>query len=395
MARSTRRPARAAAAALILAALVLSSCSEKQGTNITLENGPYPEGVPANSNLLLYMDTPITVMDWAEKGRPEDASDDSLKSETQVYDVGPGALIGTVIDSSNASSFGIFRQTAEGGYAELQDVVIHPTKSWLESQYELYRFSDPAPIASQMAYVGRGVVDGLVTRNSPLTNRAILLKAAVAGDLKYLGNVASGTDTSGRPSTTFPDTTEDSLFTMRWQPVAGAAGYWITVCPPINATLSGNALFRSALPRPLLPERVPEVYVFYYPQPANTASPIVHKLVGQGELAAGKPPGPPGTRLLLHRAMLTGVEYMVRIVAVDADGQVLSYTRDDAKSAAYLFRTVDGYTILPLGFVKVRTVRAPPPPAGMRPNSAAPWANLRVGQGIVLTMDQLPAALRP
>lgn len=391
---STRRPARAAAATLVLAALTLSSCAERV-TNMTPENGPFPEGVPANSNMVLYMDTPIRVMDWAEKGRPDDASDDSLKSDVLVYDVGPGVLIGAVIDSSNASAFDIFRQEAEGGYAPLQDVVVHPTKSWLQSQYELYRFHDSAPVGNSMTYVGRGVVDGLVTRNAPLTNRALLLQAAVAGDLKYLGNVASGTGPDGRPSVTFPDTTEDSLFTLKWQPVPGAVGYWITVCPPTSGTLSGPALQRSALPRPLLPERIPESYVFYYPQPANTSVPIVHKLVGGGELEAGLPPGPPGTRLLHYRTMLTGVDYLVRIAAVDADGQLLSYTRDDAKSAAFLVRTTDGYTIFPLGFVKVRTVRPPPPPVGLRQNSAAPWANLRVGEGVVLTRDQLPAALRP
>jgi hypothetical protein len=395
MARSTRRPVWAAAATLVLAALVLSSCSPERVTNMTPENGPYPEGVPANSNLILYMDTPIRIRDWAEKGRPDDASDDSLKSDIQIYDVGPGTLIGTVIDSSNASAFDIFRQEAEGGYAPLQDVVVHPTKSWLQSQYELYRFHDSAPVGNSMTYVGRGVVDGLVTRNSPLTNRAALLNAAVAGDLQYLANVSSGTDTSGRPSVTFPDTTEDSLFTLRWQPVPGAVGYWITVCPPTSATLAGLSLYRSALPRPLLPERVPESYVFYFPQPANTSAPIVHKLVGGGELAAGLPPGPPGTRLLHYRTMLTGVDYLVRIAAVDGNGQLLSYTRDDAKSAAFLIRTADGYTIFPLGFVKVRTVRPMPPPEGMRRNSAAPWANLRIGEGVVLTRDQLPAVLRP
>lgn len=394
MARSTRRPAWAAAATLVLAAFAVSSCSPERVTNMTPENGPYPEGVQANSNLILYMDTPIRVMDWAEKGQPDDASDDSLKSDIEIYDVGPGTLIGTVIDSSNASAFDIFRQEAAGGYAPLQESGVHPTKSWLQSQYELYRFYDTAPVASDMAYVGRGVVNGLVTVNSPLTNRAELLAAAVAGDLKYLGNVASGTGDDGRPSTTFPDTTEDSLFTLKWAPVPGAVGYWITICPPTSATLAGNALYRSALPRPLLPERIPESYVFYYPQPAGSGT-IVHKLVGGGELAAGLPPGPPGTRLLHYRTMLTGVDYLVRIAAVDANGQLLSYTRDDEKSAAFLIRTADGYTIFPLGFVKVRTVRPLPPPVGLRRNSAAPWANLRVGEGIVLTRDQLPAALRP
>jgi hypothetical protein len=394
MARSTRRPARAAAAtALVFAALALTSCAEKV-TNVTAENGPYPEGVQSNSQLVLYMDTPVRVLDYAELGQPNDASDDSLKSDVLYYDVGPGTLIGTVIDSTNASAFDIFREEASGGYAPLQDVLVHPSKSWIMSHYELYRFSDPTPVGSQMAYVGRGIVNGTVTVTAPLTNRATLLQAAVAGDLKYLGNVASGTGPGGFPSSTFPDTTEDSLFTLRWEPVPGAVGYWITVCQPTSATLSGVALYRSALPRPLLPERVPENYVFYYPQPANTSVPIVHQLVGDGQLAAGDAPGPPGTHLLLHRSMLTGVEYLVRIAAVDANGQLLSYTRDDAKACAVLKRTNDGYTIFPLGFVKVHTERKPQP-VGLRENSAAPWANMRVGEQRILTMDQLPAALRP
>jgi len=394
MARSTRRPFGVAAATLVLAALTLSSCAERV-TNMTAENGPYPEGVQANSDLILYMDTPIKVMDWAALGRPELTSDDSLKSETYIYDFGPGTLVGTVLDSSDAAQFEIFRQEAAGGYARLQDVLVHPSKSWLQSHTEIYRFSDPAPSGGLGAYVGRGIVNGIVTETAPLTNRATFLAAAVAGDLKYLGNVASGTGPDGRPISTFPDTTQDSLFTLRWQPVTGAAGYWITVCPPTNATLSGMALFKSALPRPLLPERIPESYVLYYPQPAAPGTEIVHKLVGDGELSAGLPPGPPGTRLIHHRQMLTGVEYLVRIAAVDANGQLLSYTRDDAKACALLINTQDGYTIFPLGFVKVKPMREPPPPTGLIQSGAAITAGMRVGESRIVTMDQLPAALRP
>jgi hypothetical protein len=396
MARSTRRPFGAAAATLVFAALTLSSCAERI-TNMTAENGPFPEGVQANSDLILHMDTPIRVMDWLQVGQSDvdtDETDDVLRSEVEFYDFGPGTLIGTVIDSSDAAQFDIFRQEAAGGYAQLQDVLVHPSKSWLQSHTEIYRFTDPAPAGGLGAYVGRGIVNGTVTVNAPLTNRATILRSAVAGDLKYLGNVAGGTDVNGIPITTFPDTTHDSLFTMRWRRVNGAAGYWITVCPPTNATLSGAALYRSALPRPLLPERIPESYVLYYPQPASPDTAIVHKLVGDGELSAGLPPGPPGTRLIHHRQMLTGVDYLVRIVAVDANGQMLTYTRDDAKASAFLIRTNDGYTIFPLGFVKVKPTRPEPPP-GLRQNGASIVAGLQVGQGVIVTMDQLPAALRP
>ena len=394
MARSTRRPFGVAAATLVLAALTLSSCAERV-TNMTAENGPYPEGVQANSDLILYMDTPIKVMDWAALGRPESTDDDSLKSETYVYDFGPGTLIGTVIDSSDAAQFQIFRQEAAGGYAPLQDVLVHPTKSWLQSHTEIYRFSDPASSGGLGAYVGRGVVNGTVTATAPLTNRATLVRAQVAGDLKYLGGVASLTGPDGRPLPVFPDTTTDSLFAVRWRRVDGAAGYWITVCSPTNFTLSGPALYKSALPRPLLPERIPESYILYYPQPASLDTMIVHKLVGDGELSAGLPPGPPGTRLIHHRQMLTQVEYLVRIAAVDANGQLLTYTRDDAKACAFLVNTEDGYTIFPLGFVKVKPEREGPPPVGLVQNGRSITYGMRVGEGRIVTMDQLPAAVRP
>ena len=379
--RTLARPAGARAAALTLwlalAALPLASCAKKV-TNLdaSLQPPVYPEGRPANTQMIVYPDTPIRRFAWYDAAsRP--APDDSLISDELIYEVGKGAVIGIIVDSTNASAFEVYRRQASGGFSLLQSTTVHPAKTWIRGQSDLYRFSDPTPVrASTGVYVGRGVVSGLVTAQSPLSNLARLTSASVAGDLKYLGNVA----TANPPH----DTTADSLFLMKWQAVAGAAGYWITVSDLPISFAQGPDLVRMGLPRPLRPERIHEYFVGFVPAPTTQ-----YKL---------RDPGPPGTRVLTTDSTQTGANYAVRIAAVDAAGQLLSYTLNDPTSAIAVQRTPVGYVTFPLGCLLVKTARVAPPPEGptrLQGGVAAPWANLRAGQTIVVARGSLPPGMRP
>jgi hypothetical protein len=394
MARPTRRPLGAAVAALLfaLALVPAGGCAKKSITiDSSLRPPVYPEGVPANAQLMLYEDTPITRVEWVDLGLPGVTPEDTLFSQETIYESGPGVIQGNIVDFTNASAFDIFREENSGGYGQLLSVTVHPGKSWLVGQAELYRFQDPAPVASH-SYIGRGEIHGLVNAQSPLTNVAHLTLDQVAGNLRFVGNVADHNGPNGLPVSTSPrDTTLDSLFTMRWLPVPNATAYWISVVGLTDAYLQGPALLKSGLPRPVFPERFPEFFVGYVPQAVaalRNPDTLSYKL-GQRDTM--------GARTLEFNTTITGVTYAVRIVAVDANGQVLNYTRDDPEKAAFaLQRTNTTYIIFPLGYVIVKPTRELPPPPGPTRLTVARrglGGQLRPGQTMLVTSAQLRAAL--
>jgi hypothetical protein len=396
MARPTRRrPLGAAVAALLfaLALLPAGGCAKKITTLDPSKRPPvYPEGLPANAKLMLYEDTPIRRVEWADLGLPGVTPEDTLISSTDVYDSNPGVIQGSIVDFSNASAFDIFREESNGGFDQLFSVPLRPLKSWLVGQAELYRFQDPAPVASH-SYQGRGEIHGVVNAQSPLTNVAQLTLAQVAGDLRYVANTADHNGPDGIPVSTSPnDTTLDSLFTMRWLPVPGATAYWISVVGLTDGYLQGPSLIKSGLPRPVFPERFPEYFVGYIPSAVaalRNPDTLSYTLAQRDTM---------GSRTLEFNTTITGVTYAVRIVAIDPEGQVLNYTRDDPQKAAFAFqRTNTSYVIFPLGYVIVKPTRVLPPAPGPTRLTVARrglGGQLRPGQTMMVTSAQLRAAFK-
>ena len=336
MNRPSFRPFRAPVL-LALVALLAASCAKKPVslTDPSLSPPTYPEGRPANTHLVMYPDTPVPVQIWQDNGQAGETPDDLLLGTTFVFESGPGAVVGMIIDSTNASQYQVYKRHADGGYVNMLSYTLKPTKTWPATHFDSYLFSDANPFSPPVRqYIGRGVVDGEVTTDAPLTNPSDLTQLNEPGTLEYLG--------AQSPAGT------DSLVPFHWQAVPGAAGYWLTMYAFPPAFLSQAGLFRNALPHPVLPDRLPEYFIGYFP------GSVTSYRIGD--------PLPPGASILSwNREIVTNNDYAVRIVAVDANGQMLDYT---GTTGAYLLLGVAQgiYYRLPLNAVLVHPEPEPPPP---------------------------------
>jgi hypothetical protein len=245
---------------------------------------------------------------------------------------------GMIFDGTAAGGFQVFRREQGGGMRLLNDFVLTPSQRWLDSQWELYSFRDDDPARpAPPTYRGRGLLSGAATERSPLTN------------------VASNTDTTlidvnlriihGSPP--FEPYT-DSLFTLAWNAVPGAAGYYLHVYQfrndlrdDLERTLAGCAA-------PFFEGKSKDIYAAFLP-----AGVTQHKI------------GSPGVTVFTQRTTFYGQVYNARVSAVDANGNMIGFSRrGDDRIGPY----ESGYTLQPLGAILV----APQRPAPLGPARAMP-----------------------
>jgi hypothetical protein len=310
-------------AAVILVALAMAGCTKKV-TNVD-PGYTTPEGQrSADARLIVYPDAPVTVLTYTDylpdgpdpnTGNP--GPEDVLLRTDQVY-VAPGAVHGLILDGTPASGYQVLRRESTGGYAQLKDYILTPVVSFLDSQWETYTFDDPRPSGfSPPSYTGRGVVAGTVTPASPLTNVGELVRSDIP-TLAYTGETAP----------------RDSNFTMRWEAVPGATGYWIQI-----HQFKGNseAQVLAAAPAPFISGNVRNYFVGYVAAPATE-----YRL------------GDPGALVLTRRALLWNVEYLVRISAVNDQGEMIAFTRGDWQ----YIRAPGSYRCYRVGAKKVTPTRS-------------------------------------
>jgi hypothetical protein len=285
-------------AVVILVALAMAGCAKKV-TNVDADYTA-PEGqLSADARLIVYPDAPVTVHTYTDNmpdgpganGNP--GLEDVLLSTEQVY-VAPGTLHGLIMDGTPASGYQVLRRESNGGYAQLKDYVLTPVASFLDSQWEAYIFDDARPSGfSPPSYAGRGVVAGTVTPASPLTNVSELVMRSDVPELSYTGATAP----------------RDTNLTLSWEAVPGAAGYWIQ----IHQFKGGSeAQLLAAAPAPFIAGNVRNYFVGYVAAPATE-----YRL------------GEPGALVLTRRPLLTSVEYLVRISAVNDQGEMIAFSRGD------------------------------------------------------------------
>ena len=291
MINDLRSPSRRIApfAAVILVALAMAGCTKK----ITSVDASYtaPEGQhSADARLIVYPDAPITVETWTDL-LPDGPGAEDVLAGTEQVSIAPGTLHGTILDGTPASGYQVLRREGNGGYAQLKDYVLSPVARFLDSQWEIYAFSDARPSGfSPPSYVGRGVVAGVVTPTSPLTNTSELMGSNLA-TLQYTGEPAP----------------HDSNFTMSWQAVPGAAGYWIQIYQFTGGSV--ESILRSVQPAPFVLQDARSFFLGYVAAPAT-----------QYQL------GQPGAQVLLRRSLLYAVEYRVRVVAVNGRGEMIAFS---------------------------------------------------------------------
>lgn len=293
-------------ATVILLALAMAGCTKK----VTSVDASYtaPEGqLSADARLIVYPDAPVTVYTYTDNvpngpnsGTNNPGEEDVLLSTEQVY-VAPGTLHGLIMDGTAASGYQVMRRESNGGYAQLNDYVLTPVASFLDSQWEAYIFADAQPAGfDPPSYAGRGVVAGTVTTASPLTNVSELVLTSDIPNLTYTGKL-------GRLDR--PGESPDSNLAMSWEAVPGAAGYWIQVH---QFKGDGEAQIAAAAPAPFIPGGVRNFFVGY------VAAPATEYRIGE-----------PGALVLTRRTMLNKVEYLVRVSAVNDRGELIAFSRGD------------------------------------------------------------------
>jgi hypothetical protein len=309
----SRSPLRriAALAAVVVVALALAGCTKK----VTVVDAGYtaPEGsFSADARLIVYPDLAITVENWLDRLPEGPSEEDSLTSTDQLA-VAPGTLHGVIVDGTPATAYQVLRREGNGGFAQLNDYLLTPTVRFLDSEWEIYTFHDARPSGfNPPSYVGRGVVSGEVTAQSPLTNLAEEAGSAVPA-LTYTGSTAP----------------PDSNIPMSWDAVPGAVGYWIQI---YQFRGGSQEQLLEAQPSPFVTSQARNFFVGYVAAPATS-----YQL------------GQPGALVLARKPLLRSVEYLVRITAVDANGNLLAYTYGDWE---YL-RAVGTYQRYRVGAVRV------------------------------------------
>ena len=305
-------------AALVLGALLalapgLTGCAKK----LASVDPSYisPEGTPSpKTQMIVTPDIPIPYLVYTDEKNdgftPDDLPDPA--NPYFVYSSGPGAVVGTILDSTAASAYQILRRESNGGYRIAQDFHENPAHRWLDTEWEAYSFADPAPSGFQPpTYLGRGILSGVITQKSPLTNAAEASSGAISViHFNYQGRLNLLDQRAGILTYNPPDSS-DVLLT--WGQVTGAAGYWVSIYQ-----FTGNAadFLSSVLPSPIPLNKTRHFLLVYVPAPATsyTAFPSV----------------PDDTHLILtSKAILNQQYYSLRILAVDAEGKIVGYSLGD------------------------------------------------------------------
>jgi hypothetical protein len=211
-----------------------------------------------------------------------------------------------VLDHTAATGFNPMRREANGGYRQTLDFPITPLRKWLEAGWELYSYTDPAPSGFTPAtYIARGEVSGLESANSPLTNESVIRPDAI-GDIEYTGICLPC----------------DSLFTLRWRPVQGAARYWLHVYQLMPGATDDDNM-RSGAPAPVNTVK-PKDFLVAYTAPSDTFFKVGDEPHAGSEVFIDRI-----RRFSAGRTPVYNLLLNVRVSAVDARGQLIAYTHGD------------------------------------------------------------------
>jgi len=348
------------------AALLLTSCSKKP-----IINEPFPGviGTPSSSQLVVYPDVPLTTYIFADTNLAVCSDDDSLIGTFVERNATSTTVHGYIFDYTAADAFQAFRE--EGGvYRLLKDYPLQPVKRYPFGNTDVFTFDDPRAVPSAFQnYLARGVVNGVVTANAPLTNLGRITVTPTASIL-YTGrtNICGDVPRGG-------EAPPDSLLPMSWTAVPGAAGYWVQV----YQFGTGANVIGGRFPGPAFLGRSIDFFLAYFPATVTSYK------IGD--------PLPADSRVLTRRTLLNGTDYAVRITAVNDQGQLIAYPSEASRDFLLVRdpKAETHYTLRTLGAFVVHTGKTsscpPSPPCGQALGTALP--NVRV-----FSPSGLPPALR-
>lgn len=302
-----------AMSALVALAFALTGCAKK----VASVDPSYisPEGTPSTKTLLVVTpDVPIPY--WVFTDEKNDGfTDDDTPDPANPYNTyasGPGAVVGTILDSTAASAYQILRRETNGGYRIAHDFNQYPGHKWLDTEWEAYSFADRVPSGFQPpTYLGRGMLSGIITAKSPLTNTALAPTNIIdVIDFDYQGQFNLLDQRAGIETYNPPDS---SNILLQWSPVPGAAGYWISI---YQFTGNSRDFLSSTLPAPIPVSKARHFLLVYVPGPATSY--------------VAFPTEPDTTHLVLtSRPILNQQYYSLRILAVEPNGRIVGYSLGD------------------------------------------------------------------
>ena len=283
---------------MVLAALVLTAGCEKRPTGYD-PNPNSPEGVPAaDARLLSYRNSALRVLvrDYAS------TNIDSVAVGAQAF-AGPSSMpLLLLLDGTPANSFELYRRSGSGKFDRTTDYALQSVFKFVIAGYEMFFSTYPAPGSyAPPSYLARGLVDGVASHQSPLSNESRLtapdlLPILYNGDLQPL----------------------DSLFVVSWVGVPGAVGYWVHI---YEKPIPGGQRLVSSLPSPIAYVTAADEFLGY--RPGNNPGGSVQFRLGDTSLLT-----------LRYTPPLIGHDYLVRVSGVNADGQVIAQTRGNLDSLA-------------------------------------------------------------
>ena len=290
----TRFP-RKSAVALALCALALTAGCDERPSGFD-PNPNAPEGVPSpDVRLVAYRNAALRVMvrDYAS------TNIDSVVVGAQAFVGATSMPLLLVLDGTPSNSFEMFRKDDGGQFVRTTDYPLQSVFKYVNANYETFFTADAAPGRyAPPTYMARGLLDGVATHASPLSNEGRLpqpdvLPITYNGDLQPL----------------------DSLFTLSWIGVPEAVGYWIHA---FEKPISAGQRLLTALPAPISYLTAGDLLIgFHYGN--NPGGSMRYRLGSELFKLKSTPP-------------LLGRDYYVRITGVDMNGQVIAQTPGDLDS---------------------------------------------------------------
>lgn len=304
------------AVALALGALVLAAGCEKRPTGFDPTPGT-PEGTPSdNARLLVYRNSPLRVVvrDYAS------TNIDSVEVGAQAFGGSAIMPLLLLLDGTPANSFEMYRRSGTGAFERTSDFTLQSAVKFVKAGFEAFFTTDPAPGSySPPSYLGRGLVDGIATHSSPLSNEGRLAAPDVQ-PIIYNGDK--------QPF--------DSLFVVSWVGAPGAVGYWVHI---YEKPIAGGGRLVSSLPAPIAYVTAGDLLIAY--RAGNNPGGSVQFRLGD-----------PGLLTLKSTAPLLGHDYQVRISGVDVNGQVIAQTPGDLDSVSL---SADIAYLAPPSFIPEKT----------------------------------------
>lgn len=292
------RYGRILAAATALVSLVLAAGCEKRPTGYD-PNPNTPEGIPAaDARLLAYRNAGLRVVAIDFLPNPID----SAESFAYAFP-GPASMpLLLLIDGTVANAFELYRRSSGGAFERTADYPLQSVFKYVNAGYETFFSTDPSPSAyAPPSYLARGLVNGVASHGSPLSNEGRLavpnvLPITYNGDLQPL----------------------DSLFTVSWVAVPDAVGYWVHI---FEKPIPGGQRVQSALPSPIAYLTAGDEFIGY--KAGNNPGGSVQFKLGDTSLLT-----------LKYIPALLGHDYYVRVSGVNADGQVIAQTPGNLDSVS-------------------------------------------------------------